>query len=71
MSGGMSHMDTFDPKPGTETGGATKGISTGVAGIELAEFMPQLAKRFSDVGRDPFHVTEDGRSPWWGVLDAD
>ena len=49
MSGGMSHMDTFDPKPGTETGGATKGISTGVAGIELAEFMPQLAKRFSDV----------------------
>lgn len=49
MSGGMTHMDTFDPKPGTETGGKTKGISTGVAGIELAEFMPQLAKRFKDI----------------------
>lgn len=49
MSGGMTHMDTFDPKPGTETGGKTKGISTGVAGVELAEFMPQLAKRFSDI----------------------
>lgn len=49
MSGGMTHMDTFDPKPGTETGGKTKGISTGVAGVELAEFMPQLAQRFSDI----------------------
>lgn len=49
MSGGMTHMDTFDPKPGTETGGQTKGISTGVAGIELAEFMPGLAKRFKDI----------------------
>ncbi|NNE92047.1 MAG: DUF1501 domain-containing protein [Verrucomicrobiales bacterium] len=49
MGGGMTHMDTFDPKPGTETGGQTKGISTGVAGIELAEFMPNLAKGFKDI----------------------
>ena len=49
MSGGMTHMETFGPKPGTETGGKTKGISTGVAGVELAEFMPQLAQRFSDI----------------------
>jgi hypothetical protein len=49
MSGGMTHMETFDPKPGAETGGKTKGISTGVAGIELAEYMPQLAQRFSDI----------------------
>ena len=49
MSGGMTHMETFDPKPGTETGGKTKGISTGVAGVELAEFMPQLAQRFNDI----------------------
>ncbi|MEM9017680.1 MAG: DUF1501 domain-containing protein, partial [Verrucomicrobiota bacterium] len=42
MSGGMTHMETFDPKPGTETGGKTKGISTGVAGVELAEYMPEL-----------------------------
>jgi hypothetical protein len=49
MSGGMTHMETFDPKPGTETGGKTQGISTGVAGVELAEFMPELAKRFKDI----------------------
>ncbi len=49
MGGGMTHMDTFDPKPGTETGGQTKGIKTGVAGVELAEFMPGLAERFKDI----------------------
>lgn len=49
MSGGMTHMETFDPKPGAETGGKTQGISTGVAGVELAEYMPQLAQRFSDI----------------------
>ena len=49
MNGGMTHMETFDPKPGTETGGKTKGISTGVAGIELAEYMPKLAAGFKDI----------------------
>ena len=49
MSGGMTHIDTFDPKPGHENGGKTKGIKTGVAGIELAEFMPEMAKRFKDI----------------------
>lgn len=49
MSGGMTHIDTFDPKPGTETGGQTKGIDTGVAGIQVSEFMPGIAKRFKDV----------------------
>ncbi len=49
MSGGMTHMETFDPKPGTETGGQTKSIATGVPGVELAEYMPGLAKRFKDI----------------------
>lgn len=49
MGGGMTHIDTFDPKPGTETGGQTKGLATGVAGVEVSEFMPGIAKRFKDV----------------------
>ncbi len=49
MNGGMTHMDTFDPKPGTETGGKTAGLKTGVPGVEVAEFMPGLAKRFKDI----------------------
>lgn len=49
MSGGMTHLDTFDPKPGAETGGKTNAISTGVAGIKLGEFVPGLAKHFKDI----------------------
>ncbi|MDF1851383.1 MAG: DUF1501 domain-containing protein [Verrucomicrobiales bacterium] len=49
MGGGMTHLDTFDPKPGAETQGQTGTVSTGVAGIELSEYMPDLAKRFKDI----------------------
>ena len=43
MSGGMSHIDTFDPKPGAETGGPTQAIQTNVDEIKLAENLPLLA----------------------------
>ncbi len=44
LAGGPSHIDTFDPKEGRDTGGPTKGIETNVAGIKLAENMAQTAK---------------------------
>ena len=43
MSGGMTHLDTFDPKPGAETGGPTTAIKTKADGIQLAENLPLLA----------------------------
>ena len=43
MSGGMTHLDTFDPKPGTETGGPTQAIKTKADGVQLAENLPLLA----------------------------
>jgi hypothetical protein len=43
MSGGMTHLDTFDPKPGTETGGPTTAINTKADGLQLAENLPLLA----------------------------
>lgn len=49
MSGGMSHLDTFDPKPGAETQGKTGVAKTPVAGINLSEYMPKLAKGFKDI----------------------
>lgn len=44
MTGAMSHLDTFDLKPGKEVQGETKGIKTNVAGMQLSEFLPELAK---------------------------
>ncbi|MCF6310827.1 MAG: DUF1501 domain-containing protein [Verrucomicrobiales bacterium] len=43
MSGGMTHMDTFDPKVGHENQGPTKAIPTNVDGIQISEYLPQLA----------------------------
>lgn len=44
MNGGPSHLETWDPKPGTATGGPTKSIRTRVEGIEVAEHLPQVAE---------------------------
>ncbi len=44
MSGGMTHVDTFDPKSG-DVAGPVKAIKTNVDGIQLSEYLPSLAKR--------------------------
>jgi len=43
--GGMSHLDTWDPKPGRPTQGEFKPISTSVPGLQISEIFPQLAKQ--------------------------
>ena len=43
--GGMSHIDTFDPKPGRPTQGEFSPIATSVPGIQISEIFPQLAQQ--------------------------
>lgn len=43
MAGGMSHIDTFDPKTGP-TKGYKDPISTNTDGIQLGGYLPKLAK---------------------------
>jgi len=64
MQGAPSQLDTFDPKPGTDTGGPFKAIDTAVPGIRICEHLPRLAKqmkKFSIIrtlnSRDPNHDT--------------
>jgi hypothetical protein len=45
MDGGPSQLETWDPKPGHANGGETKAIDTAVAGIRIADNLPQLAKQ--------------------------
>lgn len=45
MGGGMTHLDTFDTKPGHENQGQTKTIKTNVPGIGMSEYLPSLAQR--------------------------
>ena len=50
MGGGMSHLDTFDPKPNNKTvQGPTKAISTAADGIQISEHFPDLAKQMKNV----------------------
>jgi hypothetical protein len=44
MSGAMTHLDTFDLKPGRETQGETKGIATNVSSMKFGETLPELAR---------------------------
>jgi len=43
MRGAMSHLDTFDPKPGREEQGETKAIQTKTPGVLFGEHLPKLA----------------------------
>jgi len=49
MSGGMTHLDTFDPKPGAETQGPVQAIQTASDGLQISEYFPKLAKQMKDV----------------------
>jgi hypothetical protein len=51
MSGGMTHIDTFDPKPDapSEYRGPTEAISTNVDGIQLGHCLPLLAQHMDKV----------------------
>src|SRR3954470_12692265 len=44
LNGAPSQMETWDPKPGTDNGGATKGIATQMPGVQFAEWWPKLAQ---------------------------
>ena len=44
MTGAMSHLDTFDLKPGKEVQGTTKPIQTTVSGMQFGEYLPNLSK---------------------------
>jgi hypothetical protein len=49
MSGGMSHLDTFDTKPGAETQGPVESIKTSADGVMVSEYFPSMAKQMHNV----------------------
>ncbi len=45
MHGGLSQLESWDPKPGTETGGPFLSIPTSVPGIHVSELLPKTAQQ--------------------------
>lgn len=45
MNGGMSQLETWDPHPGSSTGGETKDIATKVQDVRISDMLPQMAEQ--------------------------
>ena len=45
LHGGVSQLETWDPKPNTDTGGPFRAIPTSVPGIHICELLPYTAKQ--------------------------
>lgn len=45
LAGGASQLETWDPKPGQNTGGPFAAIPTSVPGVHISELMPKMAER--------------------------
>jgi hypothetical protein len=45
MHGGLSQLESWDPKPGTRTGGPCRAIPTSVPGIHISELLPYTAQQ--------------------------
>lgn len=45
LHGGVSQLETWDPKPNTDTGGPFRTIATSVPGVHICELLPHTAKQ--------------------------
>jgi uncharacterized protein (DUF1501 family) len=50
MEGGVSQIDTFDMKPGRPTAGEFRPVQTKVPGIQVCEFLPNVARHADKLG---------------------
>ncbi|MGD9720653.1 MAG: DUF1501 domain-containing protein [Pirellulales bacterium] len=45
LAGGLSQLESWDPKPGTDTGGPFRAIPTSVPGLHISELLPHTAQQ--------------------------
>jgi apolipoprotein N-acyltransferase len=68
MTGGPSHIDTWDPKPGRPTQGEFQAIKTSAPGVEISEIFPELARDWTHKGANLLvNITNDA---WYGRSSA-
>ena len=49
LRGGLSHIDTFDPKPGIEEMAKVGAIRTSADGVQIGDWLPRLAQQMHHV----------------------
>lgn len=59
LDGGMSQLESWDPKPDTQFGGPYRAIPTSVPGIHVSELMPRIARQMHHLAVVRSMKTED------------
>lgn len=49
LDGGMSQLESWDPKPNTQFGGPYRAISTSIPGVQISELLPHTAKQLHHI----------------------
>ena len=63
MAGGMTHVDTFDPKPqNKEVMGETNAISTTADGIQIGHWLPKTAQQMHNASLIRSLTSNQGKS---------
>jgi len=60
MNGGPSQLETWDPHPGSRTGGEATAIRTTVPGLEICSMYPQLAEQIGELNVIRSLVSKEG-----------
>src|SRR6478609_12141258 len=59
LDGGMSQLESWDPKPNTPFGGPFRAIPTSVPGIHISELLPKSAKQMKHLAIVRSVATQD------------
>ena len=59
LDGGMSQLESWDPKPNTAFGGPFRSIPTTLPGIHVSELMPRLSRQMQRLALVRSMKTED------------
>jgi hypothetical protein len=49
LDGGISQLESWDPKPNTQFGGPFRSIATSVPGVQVSELLPRMAQKMHQV----------------------
>ena len=60
MAGGPSQLETWDPHPGSDSGGSTRSIQTRVPGLKIADLFPQFAEEIHALSVIRSMVSKEG-----------
>ena len=60
MSGGMTHVDTFDPKTTSGISGPSQPVATNADGVQISNLLPELGKQADNVAVVRIMTTRTG-----------